>query len=551
MDIDLSALSDSESPKTRKLSLVIMSKHDGSDGEPSPVQFAPPPDDDNSDSSSAISTESIPKVKSLLSSRDSSPLPQVKRRPPALQRRSSSNDTYKRSNAVEISHRGIDSTSADLGLGISVSSTIYPISATGRHSFIDLDDTTPTLDTHLGRSNRPREDAQGSHLSLANVMYPTPTRATFRPHSRTGTVRSDTSQLPMFSQPGAGNASYQPVAPKERRRPRPQSMLISPTSSANNLFDGVEALESSGSKPPLPKGPKPPQFLRKAAVASSNPSSPKEYLSAQQHLLPPTTNTRDPGERQELVRKHRKLAQMFGEGVTGMLRPSDLNAARARVRGALPPSSHRKGSHSADTNEEGRGQLLIIGPVRRHSTPTSGEFGEYAKMVRSDDDTSRKPGSRSPASFMELSDEESEARRGDDLSSVLTQEPEATAERDRKKMRDKLAKLHRFLGSRVPVELALGAEYALKDQDLPKPAPAAVSPVSDKEGDVVKDGGKKWKRRRRSSSSAALPGYVGVPPPNEHPPEDNPDERIKDELGDKERALNLKRANKMEQVRSW
>jgi hypothetical protein len=455
----------------------------------------------------------------------------------------------------------IDPPSAGSGLGISVSSTIYPNSAAGRHSFIDLDDTTPSPRVSrrwdgaaadaLSIDSRESFYARASHLSNPNAMYPTPTRAEFRPHSRADTVRSDTSQLPVFAQPDAGVAPYQPVAPVERRRTRPQSMLISPTSIANSYFDYTDASELIRSKPPLPRGPKPALFLRKAAVASSNPSSPKEYMRPQQHTLPPTTNTRDPSERQELLRKHRKLAQMFGEGVTGMLWPNDdLHGGRMRVRGPVPPSSHRKGSLSAGAHDDGHGeQILIISPVRRHSTPTSAEFGDYAKMVQNaqgDGDTRQRRGSGSPESFMELSDDESDARRGDDASSVISREPEVTAEQERKKMRDKLAKLHRFLGSRVPVELALGAEYVLKDQDLPRPALVAVSPASDKEGDT-KDGGKKWKRRRRSSSSAALPGYVEVTSPAE--PRDPPEERIKDELDERERALNLKRANKMEQVR--
>lgn len=333
-------------------------------------------------------------------------------------------------------------------------------------------------------------------------------------------------------------------------------MLSSPSTTTNDFFDYTDELPAARSKPPLPRGPKPAQLLRKT-TASSNPSSPKNSPPFQPPL-PPTTNNRDPSERQELLRKHRKLAQVFGEGVGGILWPNDdVHTGRKRVRGPVPPSSHRKGSLSADAHDDGRGQVVIITPVRRHSTPTSAEFGDYSKMVQTAQDdvhTSKRKGSDSPESFMELSeDDESDTRGGlDGLSRSLGQCSEGTAEQERKKMRDKLAKLHRFLGSRVPVELALGAEYALKDQDLPKPAPVAPSPASDKEGDM-KDGGKKWKRRRRSSSSAALPGYVIVHPPAEsldrHARSLPSDERMKDELGERERAINLKRANKMEQVR--
>ncbi|KAF8574657.1 hypothetical protein K439DRAFT_1398887 [Ramaria rubella] len=131
-------------------------------------------------------------------------------------------------------------------------------------------------------------------------------------------------------------------------------------------------------------------------------------------------------------------------------------------------------------------------------------------------------------------------------------------EQERKKMRDKLAKLHRFLGSRVPVELALGAGYVLHDHDLPKAASSDRDSDS-KERERGGDGAKGWMRRRRSSSSAALPGYVIV----QHPERSGGgsgepqradglvperEERIKDDLERKERLLNVKRANKMEQM---
>jgi len=240
---------------------------------------------------------------------------------------------------------------------------------------------------------------------------------------------------------------------------------------------------------------------------------------------------RGPVERQELLRKHRKLAQVFGEGVGGILWPTDDPPA-VRARGGSP-GSHRKGALSTGA-EEDRTQVMIIGPLRRHSTPSSAEFGgEYA--VRG-----------SHESFMELSDQEEERMRAAGEGEV---NPDERAEQERKKMRDKLAKLHRFLGSRVPVELALGAGYALGEADLPQPAPRVGAANA-------KDGRKAWIRRRRSSSSAVLPGYSGSAGAGAHSvgrssssPPPALEERMKDELGDKERARNLKRANKMEQVR--
>lgn len=593
----------------------------------------------------------------------------TKRRPPALQYRSLSSDPPHRSQSSH-GHKHSTSTSSPSG-AISVSSTIYPFSSPGRDSFIDLDDASPLHRDLESPSSYSVVSASHSQKSNPNAMYPTPTRPAFRPLSRADTVLSTTSQLPKFNSPAEGAVPYQALTPTPRRRP--MSMVVSPTAAvdADDPFDSLhfdytDDMERGGRKPPIPITPKPTLLLRKA-VAASSPPSPKQHYNVQsyhhhhqqqpasqyhhnqQQPLPPTTNTRNASERQELLRKHRKLAQVFGEGVSGVLGSNDdlqPYVGRSRVRGPVPPSSHRRGSLSAGAREDLRGQVLVLPPLRRHSTPSSAEFGEIAVTkvvpaperqgsggdrsksgrageaetgsgnlnVRTGRGRSKSP--ESPESFMELSDHDDQGgstqhrglgrqtRGGDDVSvlSTGTLDPDpdhdhshdhgdpkvVKVEVERKKMRDKLAKLHRFLGSRVPVELALGAEWVLKDLDLPEPAaapapapaptrppPAVTSssgvgslapPVgSDMINVNVKDGGKKWKRRRRSSSSGALPGYVSVNAHSAHLSSSDPQlqsqrwdlcaaaaseasERMKDELGEKERALNLKRANKMEQM---
>lgn len=108
-------------------------------------------------------------------------------------------------------------------------------------------------------------------------------------------------------------------------------------------------------------------------------------------------------------------------------------------------------------------------------------------------------------------------------------------EDERRRKRDKLAKLHRFLGSRVPTDLVLGPEM------VGEPLPPAVDQRGGEEqgeSDDEADKRKLWVRKRRSSSATGPLGRWS----------DEVD-RMKEDLGEKEKAVNVKRALKMERVR--
>ena len=170
-------------------------------------------------------------------------------------------------------------------------------------------------------------------------------------------------------------------------------------------------------------------------------------------------------------------------------------------------------------------------------------------------------GPTSPTSFMDLSEEDMladgvssiislETPKGDrrpglfkSSSSIYSFTSEDLEEEDRRRKRDKLAKLHRFLGSRVPLEVVLGqlSIDAHPQQDLPPVvSPSTVvdttppAPPRPMDGDARKA----WVRRRRSSSAGELGGKWF----------DDLD-RLKEELNNKEKAQNVKRAVKMEKVR--
>ena len=113
--------------------------------------------------------------------------------------------------------------------------------------------------------------------------------------------------------------------------------------------------------------------------------------------------------------------------------------------------------------------------------------------------------------------------------------PEERAEEEKRKKREKVAKLHRFLGSRVPTELVVNT---VPGAPLPPLIPTydRSQAVSDGESPIQ---AKLWNRRRRNS-------IAGSDPLDRLPEID----RRKEELTDKEKAIIVKRALKIERVRT-
>ncbi|RXW24582.1 hypothetical protein EST38_g1299 [Candolleomyces aberdarensis] len=117
--------------------------------------------------------------------------------------------------------------------------------------------------------------------------------------------------------------------------------------------------------------------------------------------------------------------------------------------------------------------------------------------------------------------------------------PEEQAEEEKRRKRDKLAKLHRFLGSTVPVNLIVGSDTETMLQETRPPTAASTSSGGGKAGssDLDEASRKAWLRRRRSSSAAAIPSDWS-----------NSLDRMKEELDTKEKLINVRRAQKMEKV---
>ena len=139
------------------------------------------------------------------------------------------------------------------------------------------------------------------------------------------------------------------------------------------------------------------------------------------------------------------------------------------------------------------------------------------------------------ASFIDLSDDDNppiplfsprslpSSLHGSPSDSVESMLLRRTPEEDRRRRREKVAKLHRFLGSRVPTSLVLG--FGAADGALPALEPSI-------------DNGRTCRPNRRRSSSAAesRSNWFG------------PDDRVKEELDEREKAINVRRAIKMEKV---
>ncbi|KAJ7651468.1 hypothetical protein DFH06DRAFT_1094466 [Mycena polygramma] len=350
-------------------------------------------------------------------------------------------------------------------------------------------------------------------------------------------------------------------------------------------------------KPPVPTTPKP-DFARRSVTLPPQrpppvgpPSVPVRAIPPD--TMPPTTNFLNPTERAQLIKKSRKLAQVFGQTPAAAeflpdARPSFLDvsapgtmtsssgksrhghrpAASMNMIGQMPAAQRPLPPWPAPENTT---TIHMTVNGRRHSTPSTpvSDEGPAASLYSQQNDDNDSDGH----SFMDLSNsnEDADADVGpDDSVSVVdvdanaaptpvgrdrgrprprglptspsspslfeTLSPEEQAEEERRKKRDKLAKLHRFLGSRVPTNLVLGPEYL--ETALPPPVVAldgTLAMASDPNSSIAR-GGPTWVKRRRSSSAAVLSSWS-----------DDLD-RLKEDLNDKEKAIIVRRAQKMEKV---
>ncbi|KAJ6523635.1 hypothetical protein B0H19DRAFT_651565 [Mycena capillaripes] len=338
-------------------------------------------------------------------------------------------------------------------------------------------------------------------------------------------------------------------------------------------------------KPPIPTTPKP-DFSRRSVVLPPRRPSPVgppaiPVRALPPDTMPPTTNFLNPTERAQLIKKSRKLAQVFGQTPGAADFVPDARSSFLDV--AAPSTSKSRHRPAASMNMIGQmppGAQRPIPPWpapdktihmtingRRHSDPSTPVSDEAPTASLLSENNSDEP--PSPHSFMDFSNNSNEDANVDvgpddsvsvvDTGSASTParpgrsrlptspsspslfenlSPEEQAEEERRKKRDKLAKLHRFLGSRVPTNLVLGPEYL--ETQLPPPVVALdgtlAMPTSPDNPTPSTSRSNTWVKRRRSSSAAVLSSWS-----------DDLD-RLKEDLNDKEKAIIVRRAQKMEKV---
>lgn len=284
---------------------------------------------------------------------------------------------------------------------------------------------------------------------------------------------------------------------------------------------GSPKLESHGVKPPVPTTPKP-VFSRHPSFHMKK-SSPNSLPSATTEVKPTTTNFLDEEERADLVRKSRKLTRLFGETPNA---EAVVNQAGLVTTGPAHGKQSDPNKRSSPNRRDRRDPDWVNSFSRRHSLPPGVDLSSSPgnRIVQSN--VSIRP--PSPVSFVEMSDARSLTSAS--LTSVSSSNLSKTTsidllEEERRIKRERLAKLYRFLGSQVPINLALGINDDTSPTSLPLQKHRPSSSLVFESSTLL--------RRRRSSSAISSTSTC---------------ERLKADLDDREKAIIVRRAQKMEKL---
>ena len=431
-------------------------------------------------------------------------------------------------------------------------------------SFIDFcSQSTSDLSNIQGSSSRrlPRpisipsssiystSSANNSSLSLATMR--------FAPPSPTSLVVQQPS--PVCSPPESVFSSmvFAPPSPTSD----PNNTWLQPPSGPPSPYSPLEFAPAPGSPEGVILKPSPPQASELAVERGRKFKPGKRSISLSPHPvhkllspLPPTTNQLHANERADRVRRTRKLTRVFGRTPGTDDPATDVDVPRMLKKSHSPSlagflTKQKNHRHAVSVSVAVKSPVMKTEPCspwqadglwspdsRRHSIPltTAGSFTLYV-----DDDQGGKdvksprrlpkivdsPETASTRSFIDLSDEGEEDTSGLSFlapshlrqrrihqsnstpSLVESVNSEAQLEAERRRKREKLAKLHRCLGSCVPPE-------AIIENVVGHAIPLGTNP-----GDSV-----------RASSDDF--------------------DRGKEQLNGKEKALNVRRAQKMEKVRT-
>ena len=382
-----------------------------------------------------------------------------------------------------------------------------------------------TTFTHISSTLEPVNTSKAeSCISISTTVYPPSDKGSYSFHD------------PVYSSSGKSHSQSQ----REVNSTSMDCPQISPIQFSRRLSDTWVSFTSDPSRcsplsPDLPTTP-----ISRSTSTKIRPLPP--IPTASEAPLPPTTNFLDSGERADLVRTTRKLARVFGKtpgaDVITVQDPS------------LSMSRHSSGSDWSQRPSALQTELELD-EARRHSAPLSPD--DVSSVTSSSQESLLSPskdqaGHHAQAQIMSVND----TFDGGDTASIMleadkitkpftyipsqsqlgtTLDEEQADERRRK--REKLAKLHRFLGSRIPINLILGTEDNV-EASLPPPFFSPISPLNRND-----DRQTTWLKRRKSSSAILSSPHWS-----------NDLERVKEELNEQEKFINVRRAVKMEKVYS-
>lgn len=405
------------------------------------------------------------------------------------------------------------------------STSRYNLSSTSLASMRFAPPSPTSLTVHQLSSPYPHADSSSSSVALSSIK--------FAPPSPSAECIPPTRLQPLSGPPS-------PYSPLE---------FAPPPSSPQEIIDkrSVPELASERGR----------RLKSKKRSVSLSPRPVYHSLSS----LPPTTNQLGANERADRIRRNRKLARVFGRmpgteapvadpdepriskklhspSLAALLTKQKSHRHAVSVSLSLKPSGMKTEPSTPWQMED-----LWSPGGRRHSTPLAtssfklyvdDEDGTAAKGPPDSHDVLDLPEAASTRSFIDLSDEEI---RDDDLSCFSSFAPhenrrrslhqssstpslvesldsEAQAEAERRRKREKLARLHRVLGSRVPPEAVNGSVFG------PALPPLASHEECNREH---------WPRGNKNARSDDF-------------------DRGREELDEREKALNVRRAQKMERV---
>ena len=449
-------------------------------------------------------------------------------------------------------------------------------------SFIDFFSTSTPDESNLCNNQDNTQEIRSSRRQLPSISIP-PSSLYSISH---GNISSASLASMRFAPPSPTSLAVPPTSPTYPNSGTSSSVALSsmifapPSPTAERATSRLQAF----SDPPSPYSPlefAPPPFPRQEGVdGPSLPTAPElacergRKLKAKKrskstspyHVhdsvspLPPTTNQLDANERADRIWRNRKLARVFGRTPGAEESATDADEPRASKKSHSPSlaallTKQKNHRHAVSVSLSLKAPGMKTEPStpwqtdgfwspggRRHSTPLATGFTLYVDNEQ--DGTAAKSPLRSSKlldssdaastrSFIDLSDEDS---RDDDVSGLSLFPPhqnrrqclhhssstpslvesldsEAQAEVEKRRKREKLARLHRFLGSRVPPEAVNGCAIG------PPLSPLAAPEESN------------WLRGNKSPCSDEF-------------------DRCKEELDEKEKALNVRRAQKMERART-